>query len=43
MYIEASGQDETHTIVRAELAAIFVAMDTYKDDPMVGHIYRLAN
>ena len=30
-YIDASGQDETHTIMRAELAAIYVALNTYKD------------
>jgi hypothetical protein len=32
-YIDASGQDETHTIMRAELAAIQVAFNTSKDEP----------
>ena len=31
-YIDASGQDKTHTIMRAELVAIHVAMDKYKND-----------
>ena len=31
-YIDASGQDETFTITRAELAAIHVALKTFKDD-----------
>jgi len=35
-YIDASGQDETNTIMRAELATIQVALNTYKDDPWVG-------
>jgi len=35
-YIDAPGQDETHTIMRAELVAIQVALNTYKDDPWVG-------
>ncbi len=35
-YIDASGQDETHTIMRAEIVAIQVALNTYKDDPWVG-------
>jgi hypothetical protein len=34
--IDASGQDETHTIARAELAAINIALNTYKDEPWVG-------
>jgi hypothetical protein len=29
-YIDASGQDETYTIMRAELATIQVALNTYK-------------
>ncbi len=36
IYIDASGQKETHTIMRAELAAIFVALDIYKDDQWLG-------
>ena len=35
-YIDASGQDETHTIMRAELVAIQVALSIYKDDPWIG-------
>ena len=35
-YIDASGQEETHTIMRAELAAIHVALDKYKNDPWLG-------
>ena len=35
-YIDASGQDETHTIMRAELVAIYVALDKYKDDKWLG-------
>jgi ribonuclease HI len=35
-YIDASGQDETHTIMRAELVAIQVALSLYKDDPWIG-------
>jgi ribonuclease HI len=35
-YIDASGQDETHTITRAELVAIQVALNTCKDDPWIG-------
>ncbi len=35
-YIDASGQDETHTIMRAELAVIHVALDIYKHDPWLG-------
>ena len=35
-YIGASGQDETYTIVRAELVAIQVALSIYKDDPWIG-------
>ena len=35
-YIDALGQDETHTIMRAELVAIHVALDKYKNDKWVG-------
>ena len=35
-YIDASGQDETHTIMRVELAAIHVVLSTYNEDPRIG-------
>ena len=35
-YIDASGEEETHTIMRAELGAIHVALDKYKHDPWLG-------
>ncbi len=35
-YIDAYGQDELHTIMRAELVAIHVALDKYKNDPWLG-------
>jgi hypothetical protein len=35
-YIDASGHDETHTILRAELVAIQVALDKYKNDKWIG-------
>ena len=35
-YIDASGNEETHTIMRAELVAIYVALDMHKDDAWVG-------
>jgi ribonuclease HI len=35
-YIDASGQEETHTIMRAELAAIHVALNVHKHDPWLG-------
>ncbi len=31
-YIDAAGQDETHIITRADLVAIHVALDKYKND-----------
>jgi hypothetical protein len=34
-YIDASVQDETHTIMRAKLAATHVALDKYKYDPLI--------
>ncbi len=36
IYIDTSGQDETNTIMRAELAAIHVALDNNKDDTRIG-------
>ena len=35
-YIDASGHDETHTIMRAKLVAIQVSLSKYIDDPWVG-------
>ena len=35
-YIDASGQEETHTIMRAELVVIHVALDIHKHDPWLG-------
>jgi len=35
-YIDASGQYETHTITRAELVAIYVALDKYEKDNWIG-------
>jgi hypothetical protein len=35
-YIDASGQDESHTIIRAEIVAIHVALDNYKNDNWIG-------
>ena len=35
-YIDASGQAETHIIMRAELAAIHVAFTAHKHDPWLG-------
>ena len=34
-YIDASGLDETRTIMRAELAAIRAVLNTYKDEPCI--------
>ena len=36
IYIDASGQDETHTIPRAESVAIYVALGKYKNDKRIG-------
>jgi ribonuclease HI len=35
-YIDASGQDKVHTIMKAELVAIQVALDKYKNDNWIG-------
>ena len=35
-YIDASGQEETHTIMIAELAAIHVALTVHKHHPWLG-------
>jgi ribonuclease HI len=35
-YIDASGQEETHTIMRAEQAAIHVALNVHKHEPWLG-------
>jgi len=35
-YIDASGQEETHTIMTAELVVIHVALDKYKNGIWIG-------
>ncbi len=36
-YIDASGQDNTHSIMRAELVAIQITQDKYKNDKCMGN------
>jgi len=35
-YIDAPGQEEARTVMRAELEAIHVSLNTYKGDPWIG-------
>jgi hypothetical protein len=35
-YIDASGLEETHTITRAELVAIYIALDKWKNGKWIG-------
>ena len=40
-YIDASGLKETHTIMRAEFVAIYVALEKYKNDKWIGIFIRV--